>query len=125
SAIEMYRAVQAGILFNLYQCYEILCADVGTPGEIVVSGGILNSVQWTQMLADIFQCTLKCVKNINASSMGAAVLAMHAAGAIEDIKSFRRDYDEAVTVQPRTQYKEYYKEQYDRYSYWYNGTQGL
>ena len=74
---DMYRALQLGILFNLYQCYEVLTHNVGEPKEIFVSGGILNSKLWTQMTADVFHKRIRCVKN-SMSSVGAAVAAMHA-----------------------------------------------
>ena len=51
---DMYRGVQQGILFNLYQCYQILVDVAGVPEQIKLSGGILNSAVWTRMCADIF-----------------------------------------------------------------------
>lgn len=115
TANEMYRAVQAGILFNLFQCYEELTKDVGVPEEIYVSGGILHSKRWTQMTADIFGSRIRAVKNLNASSVGAAVLAMNAVGAISDIRAFTRDIEDAVEVLPRPAYAKQYKALYERY----------
>ncbi len=50
----MYRAVQEGILFNLYHCYQLLTEINEEPSKIKLSGGILNSESWVQMCADIF-----------------------------------------------------------------------
>ena len=77
---ELYRGLLAGILCNLYQCYETLCACSQEPLDIRVSGGVLHSPQWTQMLADFLQRELLCANEPDASTIGAALLAAHAAG---------------------------------------------
>ena len=119
---DLYRGMQAGILFNLYQCFEILKGLAGRPEEILVSGGILNSPRWTQMLADIFGQEMACVPTLNASTMGAVILALHAAGAIDDVWSFRADYEHATRIQPRPEFQDYYGEQYRQYLNWYSKT---
>ncbi|MEA4912627.1 MAG: FGGY-family carbohydrate kinase [Oscillospiraceae bacterium] len=125
TAVELHRALQAGILFNLYQCYEVLCRDVGAPDRIIVSGGVLNSKQWTQMIADIFRHELTLVKNINASSVGAAVLGAHAAGALGDVTAYTAEIDGARTVAPRAELADYYAQQYRRYLRWYALTKAV
>ncbi len=79
-APELYRGLLAGIVCNLYQCYETLCKTAGEPADVRVSGGVLNSAGWTQMLADFLQRELLCADEPNASTIGAALLAAHAAG---------------------------------------------
>lgn len=115
TAVEMYRALQMGILFNLYQCYEVLTQEVGVPNAIYLSGGILNSKRWTQMAADIFGTRISCMNNLNASSAGAAVLAMNAAGCMDDVRAYTRDIEDAVDVLPRPEMAERYRELYERY----------
>lgn len=122
SVRDLYRGVQAGILFNLYQCFSVLTELAGMPSDILVSGGVLNSVQWTQMLADIFGREIACVPAIDASSMGAVILALHAAGAIEDVTRFDHDYRAARRVSPRAEFRDYYAEQYARFTGWYAKT---
>ena len=122
TAAELYRGLQAGILFNLYQCFEVLCSLEGRPEEILVSGGVLNSARWTQMLADIFGQEIACVPTIHASTMGAAILALHAAGGLQDVWSLRGDYDHARRIQPRAEWQDYYAELYQNYLKWYQKT---
>lgn len=50
--------------------------------------GALNSALWTQMTADIFGQDIRCGKDRDASTIGAAALALHAAGALEDVRDF-------------------------------------
>lgn len=112
---EMYRALQAGILFNLYQCFEALVKETGRPGEIYASGGVLNSPRWTQMTADIFGQEIRCVKNRDASTIGAAALALHAAGALEDVREFSQGTEGARIVSPNPALRERYAKLYARY----------
>lgn len=125
TAQEMYRALQMGILFNIYQCYEVLKKTVGVPSDVYISGGILNSKRWTQMAADIFGMQLHCVRNMNASSAGAAVLAMNAAGVMENILNYTGDIEDVVDIYPREKYKNQYREMYERYLEYYNLTAHL
>ena len=119
---EMYRAVQMGVLFNLYQCYEALVREVGVPKEINLSGGILNSGSWTQMAADIFAAPMRCAKNLNASSVGAAILALHAAGAIKDVRSYAPDDAETKIIFPREAFRDYYQSLFAQYLCYYAST---
>lgn len=112
---DLYRGVQAGILFNLYQCYEVLIKENGMPNNIYVSGGILNSGKWTQMCADIFGKEIACANNRDASTVGAAALAMWAAGCLEDVRAFTRDIDGAETIHPDTDSMQVYQADYQRY----------
>lgn len=118
---EFYQAVQMGILFNLYQCYEVLCRENGTPRQIIVSGGINNSRRWLKMLADIFREEIYVADCPNASSMGAVALALYACSELGDIKEFRQDYDAAQKIEPDEKMYPYYMEQYQRYLDMYYG----
>lgn len=116
---DMYRAVQMGILFNLYQCYEILVSEYEEPMEIIVSGGIVNSKKWSQMLADIFRKEIIIANQPNASSMGAVALALYSVGYLKDVRDFREDYDKAVTVKPISDRFFYYSNKYKKYLEFY------
>lgn len=117
---DLYRAVQAGILFNLYQCYEVLVRENGVPKNIFVSGGILNSNVWTQMCANIFGKEIACAKTRDASTIGAAVLAMWACGILDNVCDFTRDIDGAKTIKPEPDKVEQYRSDYFRYLRYYS-----
>ena len=119
---DLYRGVQEGVLYHLYQCYEALTESAGAPNEILVSGGILHSAGWTQMLADIFDREIACLPNLHASTMGAVILALHAAGAQPDIRTFRADHDGAKRIRPSEERAAYYAAHYGRYVSWYGKT---
>ena len=110
---ELYRAVQEGVLFNLYQCYEELVRTAGRPQRIRFSGGILNSPVWSQMCADIFQEELEVDRQAQSSLMGGIVLGMERLGAIGRAEDF--DSPPAAVIHPRPERQKAYRERYQRY----------
>ncbi len=116
---DLYLALRMGILFNMLQCYGPLTDMLGQPKEILVSGGILNAPRWCQMLADILNHPVRLARTHDASLMGAAVLALHAAGACADISAFRGEDEEGIDVLPVAENVLWYRVQYDRYLDWY------
>ncbi|MDR0469082.1 MAG: hypothetical protein LBH09_03825 [Peptococcaceae bacterium] len=77
---SLYRGLLEGILFNLYQCYQLLCGVHGTPDQIRLSGGIANSPFWTQMCADVFGHEMDMDDEMHASMMGGVRLASRILG---------------------------------------------
>lgn len=117
SSGAMYRAVLEGVCFNLLQCYRILTEVAGEPSEIRLSGGILNSPFWTQMLADVFGKKMRAAAFSQASSMGAAALALAACGEIPDLSAFRPGG--YADIEPDEAAKDHYAPKYERYLRWY------
>ena len=120
----LFRAVAEGVLFNIYQCYEILTQFSGTPKKTILSGGILNSNGWTRMAADIFQQELILSPNPHASLLGGAAPALCAAGAIGHPGEFSfretptdsgESEVEPRTVLPRREFADRYREKFERY----------
>lgn len=120
TAQDCYQAVQEGVLFNLYQCYERLCADYGEPQCIRLSGGILHSPRWTQMCADIFGRTMQVEQNTQSSLMGGAVLAMEKLGKIREAAQFTPPIREEI--QPDAGRHADYLRQYGKYLTFYANT---
>lgn len=117
---HLYRAVLEGILFNLYQCYLMLAKVGGEPDIIRVSGGILNSRAWTQMLADIWQREIECSDMEQASMLGAAALALYTCKAVNKMEDFAVEKGKIVT--PDYSKSDQYKKRYEKYLDWYEGT---
>ncbi len=110
---EMYHSVQEGILFNLYQCYQILCQANGAPDEIHLSGGIMNSRKWMQMCADIFGRDMHCADITNVSMIGAAVLGTKALGLIDKLEDYQHQTSEIV--KPNHTRHQLYAQRFDAY----------
>lgn len=75
---EIYYSVQEGVLFHIKQCFDELCGQMGKPKMLIVSGGIVNSNRWMQLLADLLEMPIYEDGAAQASLFGAAVL-MHKA----------------------------------------------
>lgn len=115
---DMYRAVQEGVLFNLYQCYRILVGSSGAPDKVRLSGGILQSQVWKQMCADIFQIPMEVDEVQQASLQGGAVLAMELLGVIPDAADYEEKVSEILLPDPCK--RTLYEEKYERYIKFYD-----
>lgn len=115
---HFYQAIQEGILFNVYQSYEVLCDMVGEPKKIVLSGGIVNSKFWTHMCVDIFGSIME-IPTINQSSlMGAVILGLDYLKLIPSPKDYQ--FEKGDIIRPNPDMKSVYKKKYEKYLYWYN-----
>ena len=60
---HMIRAALEGVLYNLYTVYLALIEVMNeTPSTIKATGGFAKSEVWRQMMADIFDTDLSCLK---------------------------------------------------------------
>ncbi|MED1793171.1 gluconokinase [Brevibacillus nitrificans] len=79
------RAVLEGILFSVYSIGIALRDLSGGATEIRASGGFARSRQWRQIMSDMFGYEVLIPESHESSSYGAALLAMHALGALNDL----------------------------------------
>ena len=119
---DFYRAVQMGILFCMFQCYQPLCDLAGVPEKILVSGGILASGKWTQMLADIFRRGMTSCADLEASLRGASLLGLYAAGELMDINQSVGCFVHGAELAPNPEMASWYQTQYQRYLHRYHQT---
>ncbi|MDR0526178.1 MAG: FGGY-family carbohydrate kinase [Spirochaetaceae bacterium] len=116
---DIYYSVLEGVLFNVYQCYELLCKTAGKPEQIQLSGGILNSAHWKEMCADIFGRSLHCAKIPQASLAGGVVLAMEVTGFLSSIEDHKVEIDEIL--QPDMNRHRIFMKRYAKYLEYYWG----
>lgn len=117
---DFYYSVLEGTLFNLYQCYELLCrTNGGTPSVIKISGGILNSPLWSQMCADLFGQEMEIVTEKHSSLFGAVVMGLDAMGLADasgDLHELNRPQPEYL----RPKYEgDYYRSRFQRYLHYF------
>lgn len=83
--IEILHATLEAVCYRFEAIYERLRAELaGRPRIIASGGGILNSQVWTQMMADVIGVPVVASAVPEASSRGAALLALEAFGHIKD-----------------------------------------
>jgi gluconokinase len=83
--IEILRASMEAVCYRFAAIHERLQAELSGEARIIASGGgILHSKVWTQMMADVIGVPVVASAVPEASSRGAAMLALEAFGHIKD-----------------------------------------
>jgi gluconokinase len=85
---EIFRAGHEAIAYRFAMLYQLLRAELRGPKQVIASGGaLLHSPAWLQIMADVLATTVTASAAPEASSRGAALLALEAIGAIHDVAS--------------------------------------
>ena len=82
---EIVRGALESVAVNFREVYEMMAKCAGRPKEIIASGGaLLRSPAWVQMMADALnRPVIECLE-AEATSRGAALMALERIGAIAD-----------------------------------------
>lgn len=84
---HLLRAVMEGVSYSLCDCNQIL-KELGVEvTQMMACGGGGKSPNWRQMLADLYQCTVKTVKQSEGPALGAAILAGVGCGIYESVEA--------------------------------------
>ena len=86
SPIQILQAALESVALRFRNVYEIMQSSLGTPRDIVASGtALLHSPVWTQMMADtLAHAVIQCTEP-EATSRGAALIALERLGVIPGI----------------------------------------
>ncbi len=88
--IDILQASLESVSYRFAAIYERLKAELSGNTRIIASGGaILHSKVWTQMMADVIGVPVVASAVQEASSRGAAMLALEAFGVIEELGSVK------------------------------------
>lgn len=83
---QIVRASMEGIAFQFGEVYAALLESLPRPRQVVATGGqLLHSPTWMQILADVLALPVSASREPEASSRGAALLALHALGLRPDL----------------------------------------
>jgi gluconokinase len=84
--VEILRAALESVALRFRNVYELMMSSLGEPQEVIASGGgLLNSPSWTQIMADTLDHGVISCLEPEATSRGAALMAMERIGAIGDV----------------------------------------
>ncbi len=96
---DMLRAVMEGTAYDLRCNLELLIKATGTPPtEIRVTGGGRRSKLWLQIIADVLKVRLVNVRNMEAGTLGAAMIAGVGCGVFKDIKEASEKMVQVIDV---------------------------
>ncbi len=100
--IEILRASLEAVCYRFAAIYERLKTELPGDTRIIASGGgILNSRVWTQMMADVIGVPVVASAVPEASSRGAAMLALEAFGQIESMDALETPLGEVFEPDAR------------------------
>jgi gluconokinase len=98
TALDVAHAALEAVALRLRLVYELLAPHAARDHLVVASGGaVSHSRVWTQMLADALGRTIHCSSEREATSRGAALLALEALGALPDVGAVQAPLREAFT----------------------------
>jgi gluconokinase len=111
---HLVRALMEGISYRLYSVYKMLTYDRDL--ELVVSGGILKSPTWLQMVSDFFGKTLWKVGVQEASTWGAFILGLRALGIINRLDEINDYVSRGDKIEPDMRNYNMYQNLYKSYN---------
>ena len=84
---HLLRAVMEGVSYSLCDCNEILKEMGVEVTQMMACGGGGKSPVWRQMLADLYNCTVRTVAMDEGPALGAAILAGVGYGIYPDVET--------------------------------------
>jgi gluconokinase len=105
--IEILRASLESVALRFRNIYDVMSRVLGAPKEVVASGGaLLHSSAWTQMMADALGMPVTLCAEPEATSRGAALLALERLGLIKNVDEMAPRLGDVH--QPRAEYRSIY-----------------
>ncbi len=99
--IEILHAALESVALRFGNVYEAMVGALGEPRGLIGSGAALaHSRVWTQMMADTLGRSVRMCVEPEATSRGAALLAMERVGAIPGIGSVATAFGDSVEADP-------------------------
>ncbi|MGL5437567.1 MAG: xylulokinase [Lachnospiraceae bacterium] len=112
--MDCIRAVMEGVVYSLADCNNIL-KELGVSIESMrVCGGGSKSPVWRQIMADLYECDIRTLRQEEGPAFGAAILAGVAAGCFDSVQSACHKLiqeDKITTLRPEfaVDYKKYHQ----------------
>ena len=98
TALDVAQAALEAVALRLALIYELLAPNAAPDHAVIVSGGAISrSRAWTQMLADALGRAVHRSPEPEATSRGAALLALEAIGVLPDVRTVRTPLGETFT----------------------------
>ncbi len=89
------RAIIEGVAFRMRSIYESLRDVAKEPKQVIATGGLMKSNLWIQTCSDVLGKSISRINVEEASSFGAAIMAMKGIGAI---RNYSEILEKAVKV---------------------------
>ncbi len=120
--IEVLHASMEAVAYRLGLVFELLCdaAPSAEPGMVVIASGgaLMKSPTWVQIIADVLNMRVIASAEPEATSRGAAIIALKALGAIKSFDDLPAQM--GPTYQPDGSRHAIYTRACERQKKWYN-----
>ncbi len=113
--VHLAKAVLEGVCFSILDVLHALEETSGGIKNIYLSGGIIKSVEWVQLLANISGKKIMVNESADASALGAAFIGMKAIGSVKKIGDAKMFLGNLKTFQPDLKYHHIYKKYFRIY----------
>lgn len=111
--LEILRASLESVALRFRNIYDIMLGEIGEPAELIDSGAaLLHSPAWTQMMSDALGRPVVTCLAKEATSRGAALLAMERIGAIGHVRELPAEM--GPVYQPVAAHRAIYEEELRR-----------
>ncbi|HDN85213.1 MAG TPA: gluconokinase [Candidatus Aerophobetes bacterium] len=94
---EIIRSIMEGVMCRMRAVMELLKPSLPEKVEIRASGGYTKSRLWLQIQANLFKNVIKVLQEVEAASLGAAIIAMFAQGRLNSLEGFEPKIKEVIT----------------------------
>jgi gluconokinase len=120
---DILRATQEAIAYRFAAVFDLLGKSLPAPSRVVGSGGaLLNTPGWMQMLSDVLGNPVTSSPEEEASSKGAAMIALRALGRISDFSGVPASF--GSVFQPDKSRHTIYRKAMERQQEFYEATEG-
>jgi xylulokinase len=97
---DLVRSVLEGVVFSLYEAYQVLI-EVGTqPERLILAGGGARSWLWGLIVADVFGLPVEKVRIEEQSALGAALMAGAGIGIFDIVEASRQWAKYEAPIEP-------------------------
>lgn len=109
---HLVRSVMEGTAYQLRRLYDAARLSESTP--VLCCGGVCRSATWMGILADVTGRALRVVRNVEASALGAVILAARSSG-VTGVDASPTWNPVARTIEPAPERRALYEELYREY----------
>ena len=102
------RAVLEGVAYRLGEIWEALGSST-SPEAVRLTGGILQSPAWAQIVCDVIGAPLVAIETGDASAIGAAMLGFAALGLIPSLETLAEKVLPGMGWQPNPDNHAFYR----------------
>jgi len=93
---EMVRSIMEGVMCRMRAVMELLRPKLPEKIHIKASGGYIKSRLWLKIQANLFKAPIKVPYELEAASLGAAMISMFSQGIIKDLELFEPEIKEVI-----------------------------